>query len=334
MQVTIVHWITLLFTSAASNAILLVILFDRWTFEPVFVTAFFAASSMIPFFLSIVGTLHLSGVGEKRVLGTTGINLLTIPIVILLECVLHGQDLGVFISNSFLLSVYLVILGYVEPLATRPMLGVSGGQSQCKKEFIVLGMSYSDMRTLLGNPKISETLEVGSLEKQSGFCLMRTPENVGFNCYIFLFPHATDAKKSILFLIGYTRTDYEIIGDTAAQNSLRGKRIYLLALLHQRVSLDPPTTLESFLEKCPEFIYSATKAYKLALKPTEIPLKQIKALPASVVALLLAIIIPVLAAAILYAGGLLDLKDMTSILLPSVILIAVEALLFRLGRKG
>jgi len=155
MQVTIVHWIALLFSSAASNAILLVMLWDRWTFEPVFVVAFFATSSMIPLLLSIVGTIHLSGIGEKRVLGTTGINLLTIPMVILLECAQHGQYLWTFISNSVYLSLYLIFLGYLEPLATRPILGVSGGQSQCKKELIVLDASFSNMKTLLSSPKVS-----------------------------------------------------------------------------------------------------------------------------------------------------------------------------------
>jgi hypothetical protein len=234
-----------------------------------------------------------------------------------------------------MLGIYLAILGYLEPLITRPMLGISGGRSQCKTELVVLEKSVFEMKTLLSDPNVSETLEVASLEesKEGGFFILRTPENVGFNMYLFLFPHPTDTNKSVLLFIGYNRTDYEIIGDTATRNSLRGKRIYLLALLRQSVSLDPPYTPESFIEAFPSFVYSANKAYELALKPTEIPVLEIRGLPASVIALLLAIIIPVLAAALLYAGGLLPMSDAISAMLPTFILIAVEALFFRLGRR-
>lgn len=336
MQVTIIHWIALLFSSATLIAVLLVMLSDRWIYDPVFIIAFGVTSFVIPISLSVGGTIHLSGIGEKRVLSTTGINLLAIPLVVVLECARYGQDLSTLTARSTLLGVYLLVLGYVQPLLTKPILGVSGGRSQCKTETVVLDRNFSDLKTLLSQPMISETLEVGSLEesKEKEFCILRTPENVGFNCFIFLFAHPRDANKSVLLFIGYSRTDYEIMGDTAARNSLRGKRIYLLALLNQNVSLEPPSTLVSFLEEFPEFVYSSNKAYRLALEPTEIPLSQIKYIPASAVALLLAIIVPILVAAFLYVGGLLPAPDLIGALLPTFILIGVELLLFRLGRKG
>lgn len=335
MQVTIVHWIALLFSSAAFQAILLVALWDRWVFDPAFITIFLVTSFIVPVFLSIGGTIRLSAIGEKRVLSTTGMNLLAIPVMVLLELARHGQDLQTLLSNSILLGIYLMFLGYVQPLLVNPILGISGGRSQCMTELVISCRSYQDTRGLLAKPMIAETLEVGTLEesKEEEFCVLHTPQNVGFNCFIFLFRHPTDANRSVLLFIGYSRTDYEIIGDSIARNNLRGKRIYLLALLQQSVSLEPTSTLESFLEEFPEFVYLSNKAYKVALGPTEIPLRQIKDLPAGVVALLLAILTPILLVAFLYAGGLLPTGDMITTLLPTLSLIALEALLFRLGRK-
>lgn len=106
-QVIIVQWILIMFGAASLNAILSVILLNTVysAYSSYVVLVFLVIPATIAVSLSIGGTIYLSGIGEKRVLGGMGINSLAIPIAILLEYSMFGQSFPDFVC--FFVTVWL-----------------------------------------------------------------------------------------------------------------------------------------------------------------------------------------------------------------------------------
>ena len=99
-QLVLVRWVGLLFSSAALNSILLLIIAETFKAEAIFLLISFLVSLFIPIFLSIGCTLHLITIGEKRLVKPMDIEFLTIPMIAVVEYIKYYQDPISFLMSS------------------------------------------------------------------------------------------------------------------------------------------------------------------------------------------------------------------------------------------
>jgi len=332
-QLVLVRWVGLLFSSAALNSILLLIIAETFKAEAIFLLISFLVSLFIPIFLSIGSTLYLITIGEKRLVKPMDIEFLTIPMIAVVEYIKYYQDPISFLMRVTFLGLYLVFLGLLQNATTVSILGVSGGRSQCITEILVANSSCRDLKQLLSDHSICEALEIFPLKDLGEFCVLHTPEGIGFNCFIFLFSHPQDGFRSVLLFVGYNRTPFEIVRDRLSRHRLIGRKTYLLALLSNKVSFDSSYTLESFVQAFPKFDFASDKAHDYALRPTRVPLLRIKGLPTSAKAILFGIVAPILVCIALYSAGFLSVSDLVITLVPIIVALLFGLLTIIIGRK-
>ena len=319
------YWSLLAFTSGALNALFVLFLMQTFRLDLVFICSFIAVSVIVPVVLSTGCTIYLSGIGEKRLLRVVHIELLSAVIIALVEYT-RTIILGTSFGNAVFLLLYLLFLGMILDGTTVPFLGISGGRSQCETFLLVSDEDVSKMQALLEQPTMQETLESLPLKKVGDFSVLRDTEDVGFNWFVFLFPHPTMPSRSALVFMGYNRSSIEIRGGRLAFDRLRGKVIYVTALLAGKVIFDSSQTLNDFVTRFPEFNYRVEQAYRYALRPTEIPLSRIRKLSGGAKAILLTVIVALLVSISLLAMGYIDQGEFVLTLAPEIVLVGAQVL--------
>ena len=259
------------------------------------------------------------------------IALFSMPIVTLIESFLHPE--GWVIGRLFLLLPYIFLSSLVLDQTTRQALGVSGNRTQCITDIFIANENPKEMKKHILQPHFADSLEIyriKSLPKYIGFC---TSDEFGFNWHIYLFPHPESSRKSVLLIVGYTLTPFEILADNLTRNRLTGREAHVRWLLNDYVQLTGPESLESFENKYPTFSAMANIGLKIALKHTEIPLASVTRISAASKTLILAICIPILAITALYLGGYISPENLVVTLLPTFVLIALELFIALFRRK-
>jgi len=315
------YWDFIVIVSAIVNSVFVLLFAQNFRTDPTFLIFFFGTTLIMPLALSIAGTLYLSEIGEKRVVRVSVITLFSTVLLILTEYWTTRSPVGLLT----LMAGYVLASGYILDLVSIPILGVSGARSDCIHLLLVSDSDVSRMKTVLNRPDVLEALEVLKLKPVANFHVLRTTERMGFNWFAFLLPHPVDASRSVLILIGYTRSQFEIRGDRQARNRLNRNSVYLQALLTNEVGLDESHSLEEFIQLYPLFVYEAEKAFRYALRRTDIPLSRIH-LSNTAKAILITVTATVLVSVTLLAEGQITEGVAVFSLLPEVILVGVELL--------
>jgi len=305
----LITWNTAIYYTQWYNPIILIVIAIVWNF-------------FFPVGYSVVTSLFLYNMGEKRIVSPGWIQVLTIALILSFASNLDISSLQYTIMGVLLLGIG----GLIQDSIIIRILGVAGTEQDSLSLKLEANGTLDEVVKVLDQPTLMAIgITVKKNLRKHNTIVCRSPDYIPIRLMLFMRSSSVGPRKTLLHLVAYLRKRYRIMRDKLVDRTVEATVAGLREYLKEAgISLAEYDGIEG------EDWFTATR--KIALSPTKIPLGRLAKLPTRTLAIVLVLVVCVVSSYLLYVLKFLSIESWVNVGLS--ILLTIAALIpYLKGRR-